>query len=323
MSRPPSTVRAGDIPVEQAALLRTIQQLAARTARLRQRMLSADMDVTKFSEMLTHIEGFTQQRKHAEASADRIGIPAQWIKRAQEFGLAGQEWSDEQRFPKPARPRGRRVRSRLIQDTRQLTDMAVIAAVRTHRLTIAGIEREPAPTAARQFRANMRAVWACTSGAADALRLTRQEPGSPWEITDAELRDLVGRYADLPLASLDEAWRRYAAPHIAEKAHNSLTELRRTLHTAAKPSSAVEWEEPPRPDALITRAQDALHTLLRDRLFDEPPRTRRARGVVAPVGSAITDIMPAKGNFRWYAAPHLNNPPASPAEPQRDLGVDR
>ncbi|MEU2042680.1 hypothetical protein [Nocardia niwae] len=273
--------------------------------------------------MLTHIEGFTQQRKRAETSAHSIGVPAQWIKRAHEWGRAGQEWSDEQRLPKPARPRGRRIRSRLTDDTRQLNDMAVIAAVRTHRLTIAGIEREPAPTAARQFRANMQALWACAARAADALRMTRQEPGSPWELTDADLRQLVSRYADVPLSSLDEAWRRYAVPYIAEKAHNSLAEMHRTLHTTTVPSSAVDWEEPPRPDALITRAQDALHTLLRDRLFDDPPPTRRARGVVAPIGSAITDIMPAKSNRAWYAAPHLDNRPASAAEPQRDVGIDR
>ncbi|MFD8248130.1 hypothetical protein [Nocardia sp. NPDC059691] len=322
MSRPPSAVRAGDLPAEQAAVLRTIQQSAARTARLRKRLLAADPDIATATKLLTQIEKCTEKCKRAEASADTLGVPGQWVKRAQELGQAGHEWSDEQRFAQPVRPRGRSPASRLTQHTRQLTEMAAIAAVRTHRLTVEGIEWEPTPTAARQFRANMQAVWACAVRTADVMRLRGHEPGHAWAINDAEWRQLVGRYANAPLPSIEQAWLRYADPHIAEKAHNSLTELRRTLNSAAKPASAVDWEEPPRPDALILSAQDGLRMLLRERLYDEPPRTRPARGAVAPIRSAITDIMPAAGNHAWYAAPHLNSSAASAAEPQRDSGVD-
>lgn len=323
MSRPSSAVRAGDLPPEQAALLRTIQQLAARTARLRSRMLDADPDIATATQMLAQIEKCTQQRKHAETRADTLGVPGQWIKRAQELGRAGQSWSDEQLFAQPVQPRGRSPISRLAEHTRQLTEMAAITAARTHRLTVEGIEWEPAPAAMRHFRANMQAVWACAALRADAIRLRGRDPGRPWEISDAQWRQVVARQANAPLPSIEEAWRRYADPHIAEKAHNSLTELRRGLNSTAKPSSAADWEKPPRPETLIARAQDALHTLLRERLYDDGFRTRPARGAVPPIRSAITDIMPATGNHAWYAAPHLSTSAAPAAQPQRDLGVDR
>ncbi|MEW1736259.1 hypothetical protein AB0346_09965 [Nocardia beijingensis] len=316
-------MRAGDLPAEQAAVLRTIQQSAARTARLRTRMLSADPDIATATAIVGDIEKSTHQRTRAEASANALGIPAQWIKRARELGQDGHEWSEDQLFARPVRPRGRSPTSRLTQHTRQLTEMAALAAARTHRLTIEGIEWEPAPAAVRQFRTNMHIVWACAARAADAMRIRGREPGRPWEISDAEWRQLVGRHANAPLASIEQEWRRYAEPQIAERAQNSLTELRRILNSVAPPASAVDWEEPPRPDALIVRAQEALHAVLRERLFQQPTRTRPSRSALSPIGSAITDIMPATGNRAWYAAPHLNTAAAPAAAPQRDFGVDR
>ncbi|MBF6302778.1 hypothetical protein IU459_35380 [Nocardia amamiensis] len=297
--------------------------MAARTARLRQRMLTSDLDVAATTEMLSEIEKFTLKRKLVEDKADTIGVPARWVHRAQELGRAGHTWSDEQLFPQPVRSTGRKAVSRLAQDTRQLTDMAAVTAVRTHRLTIEGIEWEPAPSAARQFRTNMQALWTRSARAADAIRLKGQEPGQPWDTSDAEWQHLLRHYMEHPLHHVDESWRRYTAPSIAEKANHSLTELRRTMHATPKPPSAVDWEEPPRPDVLIRRAQEALHTLLRDRLDADPPRTRAARRAGTSIGAAITDIMPpAAAALSWYAAPHLNNriPPA--AEAQRDIGAD-
>ncbi|MEU5762235.1 hypothetical protein [Nocardia sp. NPDC047648] len=323
MSRTSAAARAGDLPAEQAAVLRTIQQSAARTARLRTSMLSADPDIATAITILGHIEQSTHQRKRAEASAASLGIPTQWIKHARELGHAGHEWSEDQLFARPVPARGRSPTSRLTQHTRQLTEMAAIAAARTHRLTVEGIEWEPAPAAVRQFHANMQAIWACAALRVDVIRLRGRDPGRPWEISDAGWRQLVGRHADAALPSIEEAWRRYADPHIAEQAHNSLTELRRGLNSTAMPHSAADWEKPPSPDALIVRAQNALHMVLRERLYDEGSRTRPARGAVPPIRSAITDIMPATGNHAWYAAPHLSTSPAPAAEPQRDLGVDR
>ncbi|MGY2116598.1 hypothetical protein ACW9HR_22060 [Nocardia gipuzkoensis] len=316
-------MRAGDIPPEQAALLRTIQQLAARTARLRQRMLASDPDVAAATEMLSQMEGITSKRKGVEAKADTIGVPARWVTRAQELGQAGQKWSDEQLFPQPVRSTRRQSVSHLRNDIRQLTDMAAISAARTHRLTIEGIEFEPAPTAARQFRTNMQALWTRAARSADAIRLRGRNPDHSWAITDAEWQDLLGRYSGHPLPLIEESWRRYSVPKIAEEANQSLTELRRSMHRGPMPPSAVDWEEPPRPDVLIRRAQETLHTVLRSRLDADPPRTRPARRPGTSIGSAIDDVMPASASRAWYAAPHLNDPIAPAAQPQRDIGADR
>ncbi|WP_327100308.1 hypothetical protein OIE68_16960 [Nocardia vinacea] len=256
MTGPTSPLRIRDIPTEQAALLRQIHHLAALGERLRQALPDITPRSAEGRQLLDHIAEVDRDRDLTEIRARADGMPAGWVDQARAAGRSGRAWTDELLLPPTRSPTRRRSAKRVVQDTRQLADMAAITVARQHRLASNGISTGPEPAAGEQLRRNMDALWTRAAATATSLGMDGKERARVFNTASRYLDRRVQTYRHYSLDDLNAAWRTYTAPAIAASVRRSLKSLRSTDRGTDTP--AGDTEQPPTPQALIDRARHSL-----------------------------------------------------------------
>ncbi|WP_433678318.1 hypothetical protein [Nocardia sp. CA-119907] len=305
MTTPGSGTRSGDIAPEQAALLARIHQLAANATRLRQTNHTTGPRTTPSTQLLERIAAIDRDRDLTEIAARAQGVPANWVDLARRLGHTGRAWSDDQLLPTPRSVTGRRSARRVLDDTRELAEMAAITVVREHLLSTAGITGEPDPVAAQQFRRNMQALWTRAAATATSIRMDRTERADAFEAATRDVDTHVERYRHLSLDDLDAQWRTYTTPTIADGVRRSLKSLRRTDRTATSSSRDAEIEQPPTPDALLERARRTLDTTSTE-------HTRAG----AEIDAAVTDAIPGVPTHGWDTSTDVRDSEPASAQHQ-------
>lgn len=256
VSGPTSPLRIRDIAPEQAALLRRIHQLAALGERLRQAIPQTTPGSAQGSQLLDHIAEVARDRDLTEIGARADGLPAGWVDQARAAGRSGRPWTDELLLPPTRSPTRRRNLKRVVQDTRQLADMAAITVARQHRLATNGLATDPEPAAAEQFRRNMAALWTRAAATATSLGMDGTERARVFNAASRYLDRRVQTYRYYSRDDLNAAWRTYTTPTIGATVRRSLKSLRSTDRGTDTP--APDAEQPPTPQALIDRARHSL-----------------------------------------------------------------
>ncbi|WP_405135466.1 hypothetical protein [Nocardia sp. NBC_01388] len=138
----------------------------------------------------------------------------------------------------------------VVNDTWQLQHMAAIHRVREqHLLSDADPFQDPQVSA--QYERNMAALWMRASAVSRAIALTAEEYEGMWPTDVAgwqRILRVVGIYDD---QGLEERWRTYAWPGIAEGVHRDLTALR------IDPSQAFVNEPIPSPHTMLDEVAHA------------------------------------------------------------------
>ncbi|MEV6338753.1 hypothetical protein AB0M12_29025 [Nocardia vinacea] len=258
MTGPTPPLRIRDIPPEQAALLRQIHHLAALGERLRQALPETTPRSAEGSHLLDHIAEVDRERDLTEIRARADGMPAGWVDQARAAGRSGRAWTDELLLPPTRSPARRRNLQRVVQDTRQLADMAAVTVARQQRLTTNAVTIDPELAAAEQLRRNMTALWTRAAATATSLGMDGTERARIFDAASRHLDRRVQNYRHYSIDDLDAAWRTYTTSTIAATVRRSLKSLRRTDRGTDTP--AAEAEQPPTPQALIDRARHSLDT---------------------------------------------------------------
>ncbi|WP_327097029.1 hypothetical protein OIE68_45420 [Nocardia vinacea] len=313
MTRPGSGTRSGEIPPEQAALLRRIHQLAADATRLRQTDHTADAGTPPTPQVLAQIAAIDRDRDLTEIAARARGVPASWVDTVRRLGQTGRAWTDDHLLPTPRPGPGRRNLERVVDDTRQLADMAAITVVRDHLLAAAGITSEPDPVAAQQLRRNMNALWTRATTTATSIGMRAEDRADTFDAVARDVGTHVERYRHYSLDNLDAQWRTYTTSTIADGVRRSLKSLRRTdrVTTTTSSSSDAAFEKPPTPNALLDHARHALDTAHTDR-----------SDAGAVIDAAVTDAMPDAATHDWDTTTHAHDSEFASAEACPEAGPD-
>lgn len=246
MTDPNSPPRIRDIAPEQATLLHQIHHLAARVARLRQAVSVTTPGSAASTGLLDEIGEVERARELTEIGARANGMPASWVNQARAAGQSGRAWTEELLLPAAPSPTGRRNTKRVVEDTRQLADMAAVTVVRRRRLATDGITTDPEPAAAEQFRRNMAALWTRVSATATSVGMGRHRRGRVFNAASVEIDRRVETYRHYSLDDLNAAWRTYTTPTIAASVRRSLKSLRSAERGTDPPAADPETEQPPR-----------------------------------------------------------------------------
>lgn len=281
MTGAPSAVRVGDLPRQQAAFLLRIHQLAAAGTALRQNM-RATHDPADRTQLLDELGQIDRQRELTEIQARSNAVPAPWVTQAREAGRTGRAWSDDNQLRVlPHHPGRRRSSTRVAEDIRQLTDMAVTLVVGDHRLIPSGHDTAALHTAAaHQLRRNMDALWTRAVRTAAAIGMSRKERNRAFSISDDRIKHRVDHFLTSHLDDIESRWRTYIDPTIAASVRRSLMNLRRSERETPPPRPEHDATLPPTSTALIERARAALNELTHQ------PATGRA------IDTAITAALP-------------------------------
>ncbi|WP_063043314.1 hypothetical protein [Nocardia pseudovaccinii] len=307
MTGPNSPLRVRDIAPEQAALLGQIHQLSALSARLHQAVSETTPGSVQVTQLFEHIIEVDRERELSEIHARAYGMPASWVDQARTVGRSGRPWTEELLLP-PTLPRTRRRNTtRVVQDTRQLADMAAITVVRELRLAANGAA-EPEPAAAEQLRRNMAALWTRAAATATSIGMSRNVRGRVFNAAAGDVDQRVETYQHYSLDDLHDLWRTYTTPTIAANARRSLKSLRnadRDTDTAA--ANAVQ---PPTPRALIERARQSLNVAaIND--SDTGPE----------IETAVTVAIPSTAH-EWDASAELHGGDSIATDSYQDAGPD-
>ncbi|KZM70426.1 hypothetical protein [Nocardia terpenica] len=260
----PIAVRGGDIPVEQAAVLREVQRLAAEEARLHAAS-QAPGDFRRSVQLVGEISAAGRARSIAEMTAEVAGVPRGWIGRVRRLGQAGRLWDDGQLLPvPPPHPRRRRTAERVEQDAAQLMRLVAVTVVREHRLSVDGSVGDSDPQLAPRMRRVMDLLWARAGLTAYAIGMTPQERDRLWSIDDRGWCDQVNGFLHFPGDELDEIGRIHATDDHVAVLRESVRRLRTATGVGGDPavSSTVTDRLPAPPGQMLTRARAAAHTLL-------------------------------------------------------------
>ncbi|WP_433620928.1 hypothetical protein [Nocardia sp. CA-120079] len=308
MTGPPSPLRIRDIPTEQAALLRQIHHLAALGERLRRALPETTPRTAEGSQLLDHIAEVDRDRDLTEVRARADGMPAGWVDQARATGRSGRAWTDELVLPPTRSPARRRNLQRVVQDTRQLADMAAITVARQQRLATNAVATDPEPAAAEQLRRNMAALWTRAAATATSLGMDGTERARVFDAASRHLDRRVHAYQHYSVDDLDAAWRTYTTSAIAATVRRSLKSLRRTDRGTDTP--AAEAEQPPTPQALIDRARHSLDTA-----------TTNDSDIGTDIESVITAAMPGT-TYGWDACAELDSGDSAAVDVYSDAGPD-
>ncbi|MFI6779215.1 hypothetical protein [Nocardia sp. NPDC050412] len=259
MTGPISVLRIRDIPPEQAALLRQIHQLADLGERLRHAVPMTTPGSAESTELLDHIAEVDRDRDLTEIRVRADGMPAGWVDQARMAGRSGRAWTDELLLLPTRSPARRRNLKRVVQDTRQLADMAAVTVARQHRLDTNAVTADPEPAAAEQLRRNMAALWTRAAATATSLGMDGKERERVFNAPRRYLDRRVQTYRHYSLDDLNVAWRTYTAPAIAASVRRSLKSLRRADRGTETAAADPDAEQPPTPQALIERARQSLY----------------------------------------------------------------
>ncbi|WP_329410747.1 hypothetical protein OG563_00280 [Nocardia vinacea] len=308
MTGPNSLLRIRDIPTEQAALLRQIHQLAAVGERLRQALSETSPDSGQGTELLDHIAEVDRERDLTEIRVRADGMPAGWVDQAREAGRTGRAWTDELLLLPTRSPARRRNLKRVVQDTRQLADMAAITVARQHRLATNAVTADPEPAAAEQLRRDMEALWTRAAATATSLSMDRTERARVFNAASRYLDRRVQTYRHYSLDDLNAAWRTYTTPTIAATVRRSLKSLRRTDRGTDTPATAAE--QPPTSQALIDRARHSLDTA-----------ANNDSDTGLEIDSVITVAIP-ETTYRWDASAELDSGDSAAVDAYPNAGPD-
>ncbi|MGQ4618997.1 hypothetical protein [Nocardia sp. R7R-8] len=286
MTRPGSGTRSGDIPPDHAALLRHIYELAADATHLKNGIQPLGADATAANAGFEQIAAIDRQRALAEIQARDRGVPADWVGVVRRLAESGRAWSDDHLLPAPRPAPGRRNTPRVVDDMRQLTDMAAITVARGHLLRIATADAEPDPAAAQQLRRNMEALWTRADRTATSIGLGRKARARAFSTATKDLAQRVEAYLYSSHDDLDTRWRGYTSTAIADGVRRSLKSLRRTRCDIT--TDTADIERPPTPNDLIQRARDVLDTAI-----------GRQPEAGAQIDTAIADAMPEAVTDSW------------------------
>ncbi|MGY5309147.1 hypothetical protein [Nocardia gipuzkoensis] len=312
MSGPQPGLRVRDIAPEHATLLRRVHQLAADATRLRQTNHTTDPNATPSTRVLDQIAAIDRDRDLTEIQARANGMPASWVDLARRLGHTGQAWTDDHLLPTPRPVAGRRNTQRVLDDTRQLADMAAITVVREHLLATSGIAGEPDLVAAQQLRRNMQALWTRATATATSIGMSRTDRAHAFAAATRDIDTNVERYRHYSLDDLDAQWRTYTTPAIADGVRRSLKSLRRTNRaTNTTASSDAESETPPTPSALLDHARHALDTASTDR-----------SEAGAAIDAAVTAAMPDAATHRRDTGTDVHDSESTGVEAYPDAGPD-
>ncbi|MFF0532896.1 hypothetical protein ACFYT3_31560 [Nocardia amikacinitolerans] len=311
MSGPTPDTRVGDLPGEQAALLRQIHRLAAQGARLRRTLRTANLsaaDSMKALEQLGHVD---RDRDLSEIHARSQGIPGSWVDQARQAGQAGSQWSSEQPLRAPARQQaGRRTVKRVVADVGRLVDMAALTAAREHLLTIEGFSGEPEPVAAEQLRRNMAAVWTRAVHTAAAIGMSGRERARAFALTE-QLPQRIEQYLAYGLDELNAEWHQHANPEVAASVRRSLSSLRRDARTTTTLIPDLDTDLPA-PTELTGRAR----AILRQTVAAEDTESGAA------TEAAIAAALPDQLAYAMNTDSDLDGGEPSTTEAYRDAGPD-
>ncbi|WP_327118985.1 hypothetical protein OHB12_12095 [Nocardia sp. NBC_01730] len=201
---PPLRIR--DIPLEQAAVLRRIHQLAALGTRLRQAMQARTPGSADSTRKFGQVSEVDRDRDLTEIHARLDGLPASWVDQACAAGQSGRAWTDELLLPAPRPATGRRNIKRVLDDTRQLADMAAITVAREHRLATHGVTAEPEPAAAGQLRRNMEAIWTRAAATATSIGMDRKQRARVFNAASSDVNERAESYLHDSLDDLNAQW---------------------------------------------------------------------------------------------------------------------
>ncbi|MEV6362149.1 hypothetical protein [Nocardia asteroides] len=201
-----------------------------------------------------------RDRSLAEIAATAVGIPETWVNQAREAGAAGRAWkADTVLRDLPRNNVVRRGYSRVVGDTKRLTDMAAVAVVRVWHLHNAGIDTDPEPAVAHQLRRNMDALRTRIIHTADAISMSTPQRVRAMSVTDTHVAECVTARGQLAVEDLTAVWRDLGSPAIAASVRSSLASLRRDAvgDQVADPGSV----HPPTTQERIVRARSHLPPL--------------------------------------------------------------
>ncbi len=299
-------------------MLRRIHALAQRGAQLHAAARDGAADTDTATATLEQLRMVDRDRAMTEIRARATGLPAGWIDHARRLGRTGQPFTDDLRLPAPARQPERPTATRVLGDTRQMTEMAAVFVTREHLLARAGTT-EPDPVAAEQFRRNFDALWTRAVRTADATEMSRRVRARTFRI-DADLSERVTELWHYSRADLDALFYHHATPSIASSVRRSLRSLHRANPDPKTTSTNSERAQPPEPAALIEHAREALHVVLARHymhiILSEEPDTGRA--IDTALGDAIGGTVDL-GDTTPEADP---GQPAVTAVPEHELGPD-
>ncbi|MEV0027906.1 hypothetical protein [Nocardia sp. NPDC050793] len=313
MSAPNTDTRVGDLPREQAALLRTIHHLAAEGARLRHTMNTTTSSAADHARALTQLGNLDRDRELTEIAARNQGLPPTWVEQARQAGQTGRAWTDEQLLRTPPRQQtGRRTVKRVTADIRQLVDMAALTAAREHLLTAQGFTSEPEPAAAQQLRRTMEALWTRAVHTAAAIGMNERERTRAFTLTD-QVEQRTEQYLLYGLDELNAEWRSHTNPEIAASVRRSLSSLRRDARTTVTTSIPDLIDAYlPKPAELRARARAALGEAVAVNHAESGDATE----------AAIAAAMPDHLASDLDTDPNLDGEEPNSTEAYRDAGPD-
>ncbi|WP_280335687.1 hypothetical protein [Nocardia wallacei] len=297
-----------DIPPEQVAMLRQIQQLSVESRRLLTRLYGSGDPARADRQTVARLNDVERQRELTEITARAAGVAPEWIDHVRNLGRRGVPWSSTQPLPAPTtRPVNEAV-ERAGADMEKLKDMAAVdAAYLRQYWLVAG--RLPDRVVAEGLLRNMEALWMRAGRTAHARGLPAQQRTDLWTTSAAEWQHRVRGYLVGPsVAELEIRWHTYASPTIARDARRTLKRLQYDgLHGPGVP---LPDPMPPRPHELLGQARDAL-TAVSDRTA--PPDT----GADTAAIEALLDNSPHPA---WPGVPAEQAPDSAP-EHRRDHDI--
>ncbi|MFE2999736.1 hypothetical protein ACFXG4_32645 [Nocardia sp. NPDC059246] len=245
----PPTAMAGE-PAWRLRLLERIQDLAADRARVLHQgyQTGAGGGDAAVLAWRTQLHLLADAREEVETHATAIGIAAEHIDDARLLGNRGFRVHSDARSGNPVREK---MIDDVVADTWQLQHMAALHVVGAlHPGTIGpGTDSE----AAAQFERNMAAVWMRATAVSHAISLTAEERAGMWATdTTGWQRVLAATVDTYDTQDLEERWRVYAWPGLADEAHRDLRAL------GIDPADAFAPEPIPSPRAIYEQISIAL-----------------------------------------------------------------
>ncbi|MFE3757930.1 hypothetical protein ACFXO9_26785 [Nocardia tengchongensis] len=278
----PPTSMTGQ-PAWRLRLLDRIQNLAADRARVLQhgyQIPAATIGGTPVLAWRTQLHLLADARDEVEAHARGLGIAQVHIDDARLLGNQGFHVHSD---AGPGNPVREKMIDGVVNDTWQLQHMAaihVVAALRPNTVG-AGADSEMAA----QLERNMAALWMRATAVSHAVTLTAEEYAGMWA-TDAPgwqrvLSATVDAY-DSP--GLEERWRIYAWPGLADEAHRDLRAL------GINPADTFAPEPIPLPHTMYEQVSSAL-----DHTVDT--------AVAHTIDHAIDTALPTGHELNWSTQP--------------------
>ncbi|MFE9575312.1 hypothetical protein ACFYO1_02915 [Nocardia sp. NPDC006044] len=262
MTRPQRELRVRDLPAGQAEVLSRIHELATEAEHLRRKVQDSYLGAASEDNAFMRLSEVDRDLKLTEARAYGSGIPPSWVAHAHQLGRNGHEWTLEQRLPAAGTPPRRSPVGRVINDTRQMTEMAAVLAVREHLLAAMPGALAPNPAAAQQFSRNLEALRTRAARTADSVAISASDRDKFFIVSDEEFVDRVRDFLDYSPGDLDMVWRRHSVESIASGVRRSLKNLRRADSGKAVVPPGPSARQPPDPASLIQRARQVLRALV-------------------------------------------------------------